>query len=104
MADWCLAVMGTGFDCRPKMPDYADHTPDYNQVIGNKFANNHADTSPPPDESPLQAADILDVGLEWLYYGTYGTGTGNCFSKNRLIKTPHDIPLLTFPDPLPGCI
>jgi len=103
VVDWCLAVAGTGFDCSSSTPDVEDPTPDYNQVIGNKFANNHADTSPPPDVSPLQASDILDVGLEWLYYGTFGTGTGNCFSENKLIKTRHNPPLLTFPDPLPGC-
>jgi hypothetical protein len=33
----------------------------------------------------------------------FGTGTGNCFSGNKLIKTPGNPPPLTFPDPLPVC-
>jgi parallel beta-helix repeat protein len=106
VVDWCLALVGAGLasldDC---LAAFEDHTPDYNQVIGNKLADNHADTSPfPPNVSPLQPADILDVGLEWLYNpGQFGTGTGNCFSENKLIKTPGNPPPLTFPDPLPEC-
>jgi len=105
LVDWCLAVLGTGFDCTSTTPDGGDSTPDYNQVIGNKFADNHIDTSPPPDVSPLQASDILNVGFEWLFLPghPFGTGTGNCFSGNKLIKTPRNPPPLTFPDPLPVC-
>lgn len=108
MVDWCLAVAGTDADCGTDFsPRGFDSAPDYNHVIGNKLANNHADSSfphPPPDVSPLQPADILDVGWEWVFNGgQFGTGTGNCFSGNKLIKTPLNPPPLTFPDPLPGC-
>jgi hypothetical protein len=105
MIDWCLAVAGSGFDCNPNTPNVQDPVPDYNQVIKNKMADNHVVSSPaPPDVTPLQAADILLVGLEWLYApGTFGTGTGNCFSGNHTIKTALNPPLVTFPDPLPEC-
>jgi parallel beta-helix repeat protein len=104
MVDWCLAVSGTGFDCSPSTPNVEDSTPDYNHVIENKFAGNHSDPSPPPDQSPLQAADILNVGFEWVFNnGAFGTGTGNCFSGNKVIKTAGNPPLVTFPDPLPVC-
>ncbi len=100
MVDWCLAVVSAGLvdnvpDCEAYFPD---HTPDYNQFTGNKLADNHTDTSP----QLLPAADILDVGLELFFYGTFGTGTGNCFSGNNLLKTS-STPLVTFPDPLPAC-
>jgi len=105
MIDWCLAVAGSGFDCNPSTPNVQDPVPDYNQVIKNKFADNHDISSPPPDVTPLQAADILLVGLEWLYYpgNPFGTGMGNCFSGNHTIKTAENPPLVTFPDPLPAC-
>jgi len=100
MVDWCLAVVAAGLvdnvpDCVYYFPD---HTPDYNQVTGNKLADNHTDTSP----ELLPAADILDVGLDYLSSGIFGTGTGNCFSGNNLLKTS-STPLVTFPDPLPAC-
>jgi parallel beta-helix repeat protein len=101
LVDWCLAVVAAGLvdnvpDCVSYFPD---HTPDYNQVTGTKLADNHTDTSP----ELLPAADILDVGLDYLSSGMFGTGTGNCFSGNKLIKTPGNPPPLTFPDPLPVC-
>lgn len=99
MVDWCLAVVAAGLvdnvaDCVSYFPD---HTPDYNQVTGNKLADNHTDTSP----ELLPAADILDVGLDY-FSGIFGTGTGNCFSGNNLLKSS-STSLVTFPDPLPAC-
>jgi hypothetical protein len=101
MADWCLAVFPTEFACSASTPDVEGQAPDFNRVIGNKFANNHADY---PTGEPFQSSDILDVGLGWINDGSFGTGTGNCFSNNRLAKTRHSsAALLTFPDPLPAC-
>jgi parallel beta-helix repeat protein len=98
LVDWCLAVVAAGLiDLPTCLSTFPDHTPDYNHVTGNKLANNHTDTSP----QLLPAADILDVGLD-LFSGTFGTGTGNCFSGNNLLKSS-STPLVTFPDPLPAC-
>ena len=98
MIDWCLAV-----DCQanPLPPGFEDSAADYNQIIGNKFANNHTGTPPPGPFQDL-AADILYVGADLL--GGIA-GTNNCLSDNKLIKTPGSPPPLTItlPFPLPEC-
>jgi parallel beta-helix repeat protein len=101
MVDWCLAVVGSGFDCSPSTPDVGDSALDDTQVIGNKFADNHTGTPPPGPFSGL-ASDILYVGLD-LLGGT--PGTNNCLSANKLIKTAmHPDPLtIALPAPLPEC-
>jgi parallel beta-helix repeat protein len=88
IVDYCIAVAGTDFDCgtNPLPPELPDTSPDNNELIGNRLANNH--TNPPPGPFQSVAADILALG-----------GTGNCFSSNKFAQTP-----LTIPSPLvPGC-
>jgi parallel beta-helix repeat protein len=82
MIDWCVAVMGSGFDCGPDTVNVEGSSLNYVQVTENKFADNHTLS---PDVAPLPPADILYVdGL----VGGLPPGTGNCQSDNKLIKTP----------------
>jgi hypothetical protein len=85
IVDYCLAVAGTPFAC-PLPPELPDASPDSNQIIENRLANNH--TNPPAGPFQALAADILALG-----------GTNNCFSSNTFAQPP-----LTIPFPLaPGC-
>lgn len=99
MLDWCVGV-----DCSEDPPPvgFEDTALDYDSVIGNKLADNHEGTSPPP--GPLQdlGSDILFIGAD-LFGGA--PGVGNCASRNKLIKTPGNPPplVIALPTPLPEC-
>ena len=93
MIDYCLAVLGTDFDCAINPPEVADTVPDYDQVIGNNLANNHG--APPPGPFEGDAADLLKITIP-------GTGTTDCFSNNTINNTPPLLPR-TIPNPLPVC-
>ena len=68
--------------------------------LGNKLADNHTATNPPPPFGAL-ASDVLYVGAD-LFGGI--AGTNDCASANKLIKTPtHPDPLIVaLPVPLPA--
>jgi parallel beta-helix repeat protein len=75
IADYCLVVLGTPFDCGrdPSVtPEFfADHTSDGNRVIGNVLVNNG--TNPDPSNPfAFTAADLSYLSL----------GEGNCFEDN----------------------
>lgn len=83
MIDYCIAVMGTDFDCRKNPPPVKDTSPDYNQFISNILINNG--TNPPPGEFASLAADLLGLG-----------GVGNCASGNVAAT-------ISFLPEVPGC-
>jgi parallel beta-helix repeat protein len=83
MIDYCLAVEGTDFDCSTNRPDVRDTSPEHNQFISNRLANNG--TNPPPGPFQAAAADIIGVG-----------GRNNCSSGNTA-ATSSLLP------PLPEC-
>jgi len=89
MLDYCIAVAGTAYGC-PLPSALPETSPDNNQIIKNKLANNHG--APPDGPFKDFASDILALG-----------GTGNCFSKN-VIKNTAPLLTVTIPDPLtPAC-
>jgi parallel beta-helix repeat protein len=102
MIDWCVAVLGSGFDCTAETVDVEGSALNSVQVTGNKFADNHTLS---PDVTPLPPADILYVdGV----VGGLPPGEGNCQSDNKLIKTPTPknpgLLLIALPDgSLPAC-
>jgi len=85
IVDYCAAVSE---DC-PLPAALPGTSPDNNQVIKNKLANNHA--SPPDGPFKALASDMLVLG-----------GTNNCFSKNVIKNTP-PLETKTFPEQLPEC-
>jgi cytochrome c peroxidase len=95
MIDYCLAVLGTPFDCSANPPP-APTSAENDQVIKNTLVDNHA--FPPPGPFQSFAADILEVQLDPNAYAT------NCFSKNTITNAASLSPPLTIPDPLaPVC-
>jgi parallel beta-helix repeat protein len=99
LLDWCVATM----DCaaNPPPPGFEDTALDYVEVEDNKLANNHMGTDLPPPFGGL-ASDILYVGGE---LAGLPSGTNDCVSGNKLIKTPgHPDPLIYgLPALLPDC-
>lgn len=93
MVDYCLAVLGTDYDCATNPPLVEETAPDFNQVIGNNLADNHG--APPAGPFQGDAADLLQIIIP-------GTGTNNCFSDNVINNTPPLLPR-TIPNPLPAC-
>lgn len=93
VVEYCLAVLGTEFDCNRNPPEVEDTTPEHNQVIGNTLVDNHA--APPPGPFQPLGSDILQLTFP-------GTGTSNCYGDNTIENTPPLLPK-TIPDPLPAC-
>lgn len=97
MIDYCLAVVGTPFQCGGNTP--SPTAPEDNQVIKNTLVDNHA--YPPVGPFQSLAADILEA-----QFSPPGTGfyLSNCFSKNTIKNAGPLPPPLTNPNPLsPEC-
>ncbi len=93
VVDYCLAVLGTSFDCSTNPPPM-ETAPDNNKVIGNKLTNNHA--APPLGPYQGVAADVTELQLDT-------SSHNNCYSNNMILNTP-PLPIVTNPDPLaPAC-
>ncbi len=60
VTDFCLAVMGTSFDCSV-MPPAFDPVPERNRIVGNLLANNG--TNPPSNPFSFVAGDIALLTL-----------------------------------------
>jgi parallel beta-helix repeat protein len=88
MIDWCLGLGDPTCSTIPLPPGYEDATVNYVQVVANKFAGNGLE---PPVGGPFPGADIFYIGAD-AYDEVFGvslpSGTGNCQSDNKLIKTP----------------
>jgi parallel beta-helix repeat protein len=86
MIDWCVALGDPGCQNSEIPPGFEDTALDYIQIVGNRFADNHAGT-PPPGPFETLGSDILYVGAD--YFASFlPAGTNNCQSDNKLIKTP----------------
>lgn len=87
ITDFCVAVLGTPFDCS-RVPPAFDPAPEDNRVVGNVFSNNGTQ---PPAGNPFAFA-ASDIALV-----TIGDG-GNCFAANTFSTF-----FRFFGTGLPGC-
>jgi parallel beta-helix repeat protein len=81
MIDWCLGLGSPTCEGIPLPPGFSDATVSDTQVIANKFADNGTEQN-----ALFPPADILYLGAD--AFGGSASGTGNCQSDNKLIKTP----------------
>ena len=88
LLDWCVAAAP---DCAQSgVPTGFEDTALHNVcVVANKFADNHTATSFPDNVPPdLQALKSDIMYVDGIVAGL-PSGTDNCQSDNKLIKTPH---------------
>ncbi len=105
LLDWCVAA---ALECQQSgLPvGFEDTAVRDVRVVANKFADNHTATTFPDNVPPeLQALKSDIMYVDGIVAGL-PSGTGNCQSDNKLIKTPdpHDPGVLIYTVPPPSQI